>query len=113
MEACEKEAGRQMLSCLCRHCRQPHRHAQQQGRQPGGQASHGVTGGDMQRALEGAGAVALPENQEVIHTIARHWTVDGQTEVQQPVGMSAITGWRWTPTSSPAAARRSATWCSA
>jgi cell division protein FtsA len=43
----------------------------------------------MQRALEGARAVALPENQEVIHTIARSWTVDGETEVQQPVGMSA------------------------
>ncbi len=39
--------------------------------------------------LEGARAVALPENQEVIHTIARDWTVDGQTKVQQPVGMSA------------------------
>ena len=36
----------------------------------------GVTGHDMQRALEGARAVALPENQEVIHTIARcgRWT---------------------------------------
>ena len=50
---------------------------------------NGVTGNDMQRALEGARAVALPENQEVIHTIARDWTVDGQTKVQQPVGMSA------------------------
>jgi cell division protein FtsA len=49
----------------------------------------GITGADMQRALEGAGAVALPHNQEVIHTIARQWIVDGQTDVQQPMGMSA------------------------
>jgi len=49
----------------------------------------GVTGNDMQRALEGARAVALPQNQEVIHTIARHWTVDGQTDIQHPIGMNA------------------------
>jgi cell division protein FtsA len=52
-------------------------------------ARHGVTNHDMQRALEGARAVALPQNQEVIHTIARHWTVDGQSNVQHPLGMSA------------------------
>ncbi len=51
----------------------------------------GVTQNDMQRALEAARAVALPQNQEVIHTIARHWTVDGQDPIQQPVGM---TGYR-------------------
>lgn len=51
---------------------------------------HGVTSADMQRALEGARAVALPQNQEVIHTVARQWTVDGQSEVQQPVGMNGI-----------------------
>jgi cell division protein FtsA len=49
----------------------------------------GITSADMQRALEGASAVALPTNQEVIHTIARQWIVDGQVEAQQPVGMSA------------------------
>jgi len=50
---------------------------------------YGITGQDMQRALEGARAVALPENQEIVHTIARQWTVDGQNHVQQPLGMSA------------------------
>ena len=50
---------------------------------------NGVTTVDMQRALDGARAVALPQNQEVIHTIARHWTVDGAPGVQQPVGMTA------------------------
>lgn len=52
-------------------------------------ARSGVTGADMQRALEGARAVALPQNQEIIHTIARNWIVDGQSEVQHPLGMSA------------------------
>lgn len=48
----------------------------------------GVTNQDMQRALEGARAVALPQNTEVIHTIAREWVVDGQPHIQQPFGMS-------------------------
>ncbi len=49
----------------------------------------GVTMADMQRALEGARAVPLPKHQEVIHTIAREWIVDGQPSVQHPLGMSA------------------------
>jgi cell division protein FtsA len=48
----------------------------------------GVTSADMHRALEGASAVALPHNTEIIHTIARQWTVDGQGEVQEPLGMN-------------------------
>jgi cell division protein FtsA len=51
---------------------------------------NGVTMQDMQRALEGARAVALPQSKEVIHTIAREWIVDGQNNVQQPLGMIAI-----------------------
>ncbi len=39
--------------------------------------------------IEGARAVALPQSKEVIHTIARQWTVDGQNGVQHPLGMSA------------------------
>lgn len=53
-------------------------------------ARHGVTSQDMQRALEGARAIALPQSKEVIHTIAREWIVDGQSNVQQPMGMSAF-----------------------
>jgi cell division protein FtsA len=49
-----------------------------------------VTSQDMQRALEGARAIALPQSKEVIHTIAREWIVDGQSNVQQPLGMSAF-----------------------
>lgn len=52
-------------------------------------ARQGVTNQDMQRALEGARAVALPQNTEVIHTIAREWVVDGQPHIQHPLGMSA------------------------
>lgn len=49
---------------------------------------HGVTGADMQRALEAAQAVPLPESREVIHVIARRWKVDDQDGIQQPLGLS-------------------------
>ncbi len=49
----------------------------------------GVTIADMQRALDAAKAISLPQNREVIHTIARSWIVDEQKDVQQPLGMTA------------------------
>jgi cell division protein FtsA len=88
MEKCEQTAGRQMLSAYVGIAGSHIGTRNSKGVSPVDKRS-GVTGNDMQRALEGARAVALPENQEVIHTIARDWTVDGQTKVQQPVGMSA------------------------
>ena len=88
IEKCEKEAGRQILSAYVGIAGSHIGTRNSRGVSPVDKRS-GVTGADMQRALEGARAVALPENQEVIHTIARSWTVDGETEVQQPVGMSA------------------------
>ena len=88
VEACEKEAGRQMLTAYVGIAGSHIATRNSKGVSPVDR-KNGVTGHDMQRALEGARAVALQENQEVIHTIARHWTVDGETEVQQPVGMSA------------------------
>jgi cell division protein FtsA len=88
IEKCEKAAGRQMLSAYVGIAGSHIGTRNSKGVSPVDKR-HGVTGSDMQRALEGARAVALPENQEVIHTIARDWTVDGQTQVQHPVGMAA------------------------
>ena len=88
VEQCEKEAGRQLLTAYVGIAGSHIATRNSKGVSPVDR-KNGVTGHDMQRALEGASAVALPENQEVIHTIARRWTVDGETEVQQPVGMSA------------------------
>ncbi len=49
---------------------------------------HGVTGADMQRALEAAQAISLPANREVIHVIARRWKVDEHEDIQQPLSMN-------------------------
>lgn len=88
IESCEKAAGRQMLSAYVGIAGSHIGTRNSKGVSPVDKR-HGVTNSDMQRALEGARAVALPENQEVLHTIAREWTVDSQTQVQHPVGMSA------------------------
>jgi cell division protein FtsA len=85
---CEEDAGQNMVSAYVGIAGSHIKTTNSKGVSPV-DARHGVTAQDMQRALEGARAVALPQNQEVIHTIARHWTVDGQSNVQHPFGMSA------------------------
>lgn len=47
----------------------------------------GVTVEDVDRALDAAGAVAIPYNRELLHIIPRHYIVDGQEGIRDPVGM--------------------------
>ncbi len=52
----------------------------------------GISGGvvsqeDISRALEAAQAVAIPHNREILHVIQRGFTIDGQDEIQTPIGM--------------------------
>ena len=88
IERCEQESGQHMVSAYIGIAGSHIAALNSKGVSPVDRRN-GITGNDMQRALEGARAVPMPQNREVIHTIARHWTVDGQNEVQQPVGMSA------------------------
>jgi cell division protein FtsA len=43
---------------------------------------------DIYRAIETAQAVAMPANREIIHVIPKTFTVDGQTGIRDPLGMS-------------------------
>ncbi len=47
----------------------------------------GITPDDIDRALEAAGAIVLPHNQELLHILPRTFTVDGQEGVRDPLGM--------------------------
>ncbi|MBN1486846.1 MAG: cell division protein FtsA [Anaerolineae bacterium] len=47
----------------------------------------GITSDDIDRALEAAGAIVLPQNQELLHILPRTFTVDGQGGVHDPLGM--------------------------
>jgi cell division protein FtsA len=50
----------------------------------------GITQADVDRALEAARSVAMPQNRELIHVIPRSFVVDGQTDVPDPVGMRGL-----------------------
>lgn len=47
----------------------------------------GVTQDVVDRAMEAAAAIAVPENREIILTVARGYTLDGQDGVRDPIGM--------------------------
>ncbi|MDR1946959.1 MAG: cell division protein FtsA [Desulfovibrio sp.] len=49
-----------------------------------------VTQRDVDRALEAAGAVAIPMDREVIHTLPQEFIVDDQHGIIHPLGMSGV-----------------------
>ena len=42
---------------------------------------------DVQRALEAARVVNLPNDREIVHVLPRHYVVDGQNGIKNPIGM--------------------------
>ncbi len=49
-----------------------------------------ITQEDVERVIEGAKAVSLPSSQEILHVIPRHYSVDGQSGIVDPVGMAGV-----------------------
>ncbi len=49
-----------------------------------------ITEDDVERAIEAARTVATPSNYEILHVIPRSFTIDGQTNIKDPVGMNGI-----------------------
>lgn len=45
---------------------------------------------DIDRVLEAAQAIAAPPNYEILHVIPRHYKVDNQDNVKDPIGMSGV-----------------------
>lgn len=88
VEACEHDAGQPMSSAYVGIAGSHINALTSHGMSPVAAGAIGHV--EMQRALEGAQAVVLPQSQDVIHTIARSWTVDGQEEIFQPLGMNAL-----------------------
>src|SRR5919201_6785356 len=46
-----------------------------------------ITPEDVQRALEAARVVTVPADREIVHVLPRHYIVDGQDGIKNPVGM--------------------------
>jgi cell division protein FtsA len=49
-----------------------------------------VTDIDIERSIEAAKAVYVPLDREVLHVIPSQYSVDGQGEIMNPVGMSGV-----------------------
>ena len=52
-----------------------------------GRGDQGVVQDDINRSLESAQAVPIPSNREVLHVIPRHFKVDDQAGIRNPLGM--------------------------
>lgn len=55
-----------------------------------GKSDGEITEEDVERAIEAARAVATPLNYEILHVIPKSFTVDGQSGIKDPVGMTGI-----------------------
>ncbi|MEW6051251.1 MAG: cell division protein FtsA [Candidatus Zixiibacteriota bacterium] len=49
-----------------------------------------VTSADVAKAIEAARTVAIPVDREIIHVIPQEFSVDEQTGIKDPVGMSGV-----------------------
>jgi cell division protein FtsA len=49
-----------------------------------------VNGGDVDRVLDAARAVALPMDRQVVHVLPQEFVVDEQDGIKQPVGMAGV-----------------------
>jgi len=64
------------------------------------QNSHGVVAvsgqnneiseSDVDRVIDAASAISLPENREVIHVLPREYMVDGESGIKNPIDMSGV-----------------------
>ncbi|MES2202529.1 MAG: cell division protein FtsA [candidate division FCPU426 bacterium] len=65
-----------------------------------GMTSHGViavgrkdkevTEDDVERVLEAAKAIAIPQDREIIHVLTQEYMIDNQDGIREPVGMSGV-----------------------
>ena len=53
-------------------------------------ANSEITEEDVSRAIEAARSIATPLNYEVLHVLPRHYTVDGQTGIKDPISMTGV-----------------------
>lgn len=49
-----------------------------------------ITEDDVERAIEAARTVPIPSNHEILHVIPRGFTIDGQSGIKDPIGMTGI-----------------------
>ena len=55
-----------------------------------GRSDSEITDADVKRALDAARTVAIPVDREIIHVVPQSFSVDDQTGIQDPVGMTGV-----------------------
>jgi cell division protein FtsA len=55
-----------------------------------GRSDSEITDADVKRALDAARSVAIPVDREIIHVVPQSFSVDDQTGIQDPVGMTGV-----------------------
>ena len=49
-----------------------------------------VTQADIDRVVDTAKAIAIPNDQQVLHILPQEFIIDGQEDVREPLGMSGV-----------------------
>src|SRR6186997_366221 len=49
-----------------------------------------VTQSDIDRVIETAKAIAMPNDQQILHILPQEFIIDGQDDVREPLGMSGV-----------------------
>src|SRR4249920_3052040 len=49
-----------------------------------------VTGGDVERVIDAARAVAIPADQKILHILPQEFIIDNQEGIREPVSMSGV-----------------------
>ena len=49
-----------------------------------------VRAGDIERVIEAARALAIPNDQKVLHILPQEFVIDGQEGIREPIGMSGV-----------------------
>lgn len=55
-----------------------------------GRSDNEITSSDVERAIEAAKTVAIPVDREIIHVIPQVFSVDDQSGIKDPVGMTGV-----------------------
>jgi cell division protein FtsA len=49
-----------------------------------------ISDNDVLRVLDAARSVSVPPNREILHALPRNYSIDGQTGIKDPIGMTGI-----------------------
>ncbi|MDH3640431.1 MAG: cell division protein FtsA, partial [Gammaproteobacteria bacterium] len=49
-----------------------------------------VAAGDVDRVIEAARALAIPNDQKILHILPQEFIIDGQEGIREPIGMSGV-----------------------